>query len=258
MNIALDINLLTAFSIGFFGSLHCVGMCGGISGALATAMTPPSTPISKLSNSLRKFSFQLFYSSGRLGSYMIAGAITGGIGATVSQISDGHGISILRLLSGAMIILLGFYISGWWMGLAKLERAGSILWKRIRPLTKPLMPVDNLWKAGALGALWGWLPCGLVYSGLTWSMASGSASESALLMLFFGLGTMPAMVGVGFFSGALAEFARSRSTRSIAGILMIIYGSWTIWGNLGLDHSGMDHNQMDHNQMDHSKMHHNE
>lgn len=256
MNTTLDLNLLTAFSIGFFGSLHCIGMCGGISGALATAMTPPSTHTSKLSSLLRKLSFQLFYSTGRLGSYAIAGAIAGSIGATVSQMSDVHGLSILRILSGVMMILLGFYISGWWMALAKLERAGSILWKRIRPLTKPLMPVNNLWKAGALGALWGWLPCGLVYSGLTWSMASGSPAESALLMLFFGLGTVPAMVSVGFFSGALADFARSRATRSFAGVLMILYGCWTIWGNIGLDHSTMNHSSMNHNDMDHSQMDH--
>jgi len=257
----INLNFLTAFSIGFLGSLHCVGMCGGISGALATAIPPPTTHQSNVFNLLRKLNFQLFYSGGRLGSYMIAGAIAGSIGATVSQISDAHGISVLRILSGVMIILLGFYISGWWMALSKLERAGTIVWKQIRPLTKPLMPVNNVFKAGLLGALWGWLPCGLVYSGLTWSMAAGNTLDSALLMLFFGIGTLPAMIGVGFFSGMLADFARSRATRSIAGVIMILYGSWTIWGNISMalghsNHDGMNHQEMNHNNIDHSLMDH--
>ena len=260
-DITANINFITAFSIGFLGSLHCIGMCGGISGALATAMTPSTSPSSTLINTLRKLSFQLFYSCGRIGSYMVAGALVGGIGATIDHLSGGHSISMLRILSGVMMILLGFYISGWWMALAKLERIGSVIWKRIRPLTRPLMPVNTAWKAMALGALWGWLPCGLVYSGLTWSMTSGNIIDGALLMLFFGLGTVPAMVGIGFFSSVLADFARSKTTRSIAGILMIIYGSWTIWGNVSIDHEnmnheGMNHGEINHSQMDHSQMNH--
>ena len=260
-DITANINFITAFSIGFLGSLHCVGMCGGISGALATAMSPSASPSGTLINTLRKLSFQLFYSCGRIGSYMIAGALVGGIGATLNHFSGGYSISMLRILSGVMMILLGFYISGWWMALAKLERIGSVIWKRIRPLTRPLMPVNNAWKALALGALWGWLPCGLVYSGLAWSMTSGNMIDGAFLMFFFGLGTVPAMVGIGFFSSILAEFARSKTTRSVAGILMIIYGSWTIWGNVSIDHGsmkhqGMNHGEMNHNAIDHKKMDH--
>ncbi len=254
--ITASINFITAFSIGFLGSLHCVGMCGGISGALATAMSPSTSPSSTLTNTLRKLSFQLFYSCGRIASYMVAGALVGGIGATIDHLSSGHSISMLRILSGVMMILLGFYISGWWMALAKLERIGSIIWKRIRPLTRPLMPVNNAWKALALGALWGWLPCGLVYSGLTWSMTSGDMIDGAFLMFFFGLGTIPAMVGIGFFGSILADFARSKTTRSVAGILMIIYGGWTIWGNVSIDHESMKHEGMNHSEMNHSTMNH--
>jgi sulfite exporter TauE/SafE len=252
-DVTININFITAFSIGLLGSLHCVGMCGGISGALATAMTPPTSSSSTLINTLRKLSFQLFYSCGRIGSYMVAGALVGGIGATMNHFSSGHSISVLRILSGVMLILLGFYISGWWMALAKLERIGSVIWKRIRPLTRPLMPVNTAWKAMALGALWGWLPCGLVYSGLAWSITSGDIVDGALLMFYFGLGTVPAMVGIGFFSSMLADFARSKTTRSVAGILMIIYGSWTIWGNLSIDHESVNHKGMNHNNMNHIK-----
>ncbi|OUS25625.1 hypothetical protein A9Q99_20790 [Gammaproteobacteria bacterium 45_16_T64] len=255
------LSFLTAFSIGFLGSLHCVGMCGGISSALATATPPPTVHLSPLRTITRKLSFQFFYSTGRLLSYMTAGAIVGGIGTSISLLTGGHGVSILRLLAGVMMILLGFYISGWWMGLSKLERAGSTLWKRIRPLTTPLMPVDNLLKAGALGALWGWLPCGLVYSGLAWTMTAGNPIDSALLMLFFGIGTLPAMIGVGFFGGLLSDIARSKKTRSFAGIIMIIYGGWTLWGNLRM--MTHDQHQQHHDspitqdeEIDHSKMLH--
>ncbi|PIE42010.1 MAG: hypothetical protein CSA49_00790 [Gammaproteobacteria bacterium] len=229
-------SVISAFAIGFLGSLHCVGMCGGISGALAAALKPTATT-SPMGDVSRKLAFQFMYSSGRLLSYSVAGGIAGFLG---EQLTSGmsHGMSYLRIFAGIMVILVGFYISGWWMILANLERIGAVLWKHIAPATSKLMPVDSYPKALLLGALWGWLPCGLVYSALSWSIGSGSTINGALLMLYFGIGTLPAMIGVGLFANVLLDIAQSKAMRSLAGLSLMVYGGWIIWAQMA---PGMHH-----------------
>lgn len=219
-------NFVAAFAIGFMGSLHCIGMCGGISSALTTAVMPGSNSVA------RQLGYPLLYSLGRIFSYAIAGAIAGLLGEQFRHLLGGHGPSILRIFAGVMMILLGLYLSGWWQILNHLERAGARIWKKLAPWTRHFIPVDNPVKALALGLLWGWLPCGLVYSALAWSVGAETPLQGALLMLYFGLGTLPAMIGVGVFSHALNDWARARSTRTFAALLLLGFGLWTISSQL--------------------------
>lgn len=219
-------SFIAAFAIGFMGSLHCIGMCGGISSALTTAVKPGT------SNLRHQFGYPLLYSTGRISSYAVAGAITGLLGYQFRELLGGHGPSILRIFAGVMMILLGLYLSGWWQILSQLERAGARVWKKISPWTRRLIPVDHPVKALALGMLWGWLPCGLVYSALAWSVGAENPLQGALLMLYFGLGTLPAMLGVGVFSHALNDWARAQSTRTFAALLLMGFGLWTITAQL--------------------------
>ncbi len=219
-------NIAAAFTIGFMGSLHCIGMCGGISSALTTA-TLPST-----SQWARQLGYPLLYSLGRVTSYACAGAVTAALGDQFRHLLGGQGPSLLRMFAGLMMILLGFYLSGWWQVLNHLERAGARIWKTLAPWTRHLIPVDNPLKAVALGMLWGWLPCGLVYSALAWSVGAGNPLDGALLMLYFGLGTLPAMLGVGVFSHALNDWARARTTRTVAALLLVGFGIWTVASQL--------------------------
>lgn len=221
-------DLVAAFAVGFMGSLHCIGMCGGISSALSTAIRPvQGNPI------WHQLLYQLLYSLGRITAYACAGAIMGLAGAGLYAQLPGHGPSFLRIFAGIMMILLGLYISGWWKVLNQLERVGAKVWKRIAPFTRRFIPVDRPHKALALGFLWGWLPCGLVYSALTWSLGAGGAGRGALLMLYFGLGTLPAMISVGTFSHILSDFARASGTRLFAALMLAGYGVWTIMSQLG-------------------------
>lgn len=225
------LSFIAAFTIGFMGSLHCIGMCGGISSALTTAVKPASSTIS------RQLGYPLLYSTGRIASYSIAGAIAGLLGHQFRELLGGHGPSLLRMFAGVMMILLGLYLSGWWHILNHLERAGARLWKSIAPLTRRLIPIDNPLKALALGMLWGWLPCGLVYSALAWSVGAESPWQGALLMLSFGLGTLPAMLGVGMFSHVLNDWARARANRTFAALLLIGFGLWTLLSQLPASHA---------------------
>ncbi|MEZ5505841.1 MAG: sulfite exporter TauE/SafE family protein [Gammaproteobacteria bacterium] len=216
------LSFIAAFTIGFMGSLHCIGMCGGISSALTTAVMPGRPTLA------RQLGYPLLYSTGRIASYAIAGGIVGLLGSQFRDLLGGHGPSILRILAGVMMVLLGFYLSGWWQVLNHLERVGARVWKKLAPWTRHLIPVDSPLKALLLGMLWGWLPCGLVYSALAWSAGADTALQGGLLMLCFGLGTLPAMVGIGVFTHALHDWARAQSTRIVAALLLVAFGIWTI------------------------------
>ena len=234
------ISLSSAFIFGLLGGAHCIGMCGGIMNALSFAIPAEQRSGFKLNSIL------LAYNIGRIFSYMIAGAIIGGMGWWL-QNSLGSASILLRVFAGVMLVIMGLYLSGWWMGLRHLEQAGNLFWKRIEPLGKRLLPVTSSGQAVLLGTVWGWLPCGLVYSVLIWSLAAGDWLQSLLIMLSFGLGTLPVMFVTGRFAHKLKTFIQKANTRRIAAILMILFGVWTIIGaTQHATHDGSHHEHSHH------------
>ncbi|AMO57308.1 sulfite exporter TauE/SafE family protein [Endozoicomonas montiporae] len=212
---------LTALSIGLLGSAHCIGMCGGITSALSLSLQGKSRWQITL--------MMLAYHIGRIGSYALAGFILGSIGWYLGDLSRSvH--TALRWFAGFMLVAMGLYITGWWRGLIRLEQLGGRLWKHIQPRANRLMPVCSLPNALALGSLWGWLPCGMVYSTLIWSASQGNALQSALLMGTFGLGTLPSVFLTGLFARQLTGLIQSAITRNLAGLLMVLFGIWAMPG----------------------------
>ncbi|CAM3671665.1 sulfite exporter TauE/SafE family protein [Parendozoicomonas haliclonae] len=262
-----EITLTAAFLLGLLGGGHCVGMCGGIMSALSIGSGGDRF-------SLKNMGILLGYNIGRIISYSIMGLLMGTLGWFLGGFSKETSI-MLRVFSGVMLIAMGFYLAGWWMGLTVIERAGHKLWKRIQPKASSMLPVNSPIKAIGVGAVWGWLPCGLVYSTLVWAAASSNAVDSALLMMFFGLGTLPVLFVTGLLAKQMQTLLQSRAFRSGAGILVILIGIWTIPGphqmwimkNLdfsgqphqmhGGDHSSMPAHNMQHEGMKHSEMNHN-
>lgn len=165
------------------------------------------------------------YNLGRILSYSAAGAVMGSLSWLIK---DPQLTLILRSFAALMLIAMGLYIAQWWKGLTYIERGGSLLWKQIQPLASRLLPVTHLHQAVLLGALWGWLPCGLVYSTLIWASAAGSWQESAGLMLFFGLGTLPVMLLTGLMAQRVKQLIQQRLTRSLFGIMVIGFGLYTL------------------------------
>ena len=213
-----DPGILSALLLGLLGSTHCIGMCGGISGALAFALGPNLRPV-------RRYALLTGYSIGRITSYAIMGALFAGAAGGVA--GDG-GMRVLRIVAGVLLVLMGCYLAGWLNALALLERAGHGAWRHVQGMAARLMPVDRLHKALLAGMAWGWLPCGLVYSTLTWAGTSGNAARGALLMLAFGLGTLPAVVASGALANELRALLQRRGLRVIAGLLVIAFGMWTL------------------------------
>lgn len=215
--------LLAAFAVGVLGGVHCLGMCGGIVGAISVSHAGSAAPA---------WPRLLAYNLGRMGSYVIAGALAGWLGAALLGALP-QGQRVLEFLAAVFLILLGLYLGGWWPVLARLERFGGLLWRRIEPLGRHFIPVRHAGQAFAVGAVWGWLPCGLVYSVLVWALAAGSAADGALLMAAFALGTLPNLMLMGLFAARLARFVRHRLVRQGAGALLVAYGAWRILAAVG-------------------------
>ncbi len=167
----------------------------------------------------------LAFNAGRIFSYSIAGAIVGALGSGMGALlmRDAMPLRLTLFVMANMVMLLaGFYIAGWTRGLTPLERAGAHLWRRISPLTKRLLPIENAGQSALLGAFWGWVPCGLVYGMLVVALASGNAVSGAAIMFAFGLGTLPAMTAAGMLSAQMKSLLRDRRLRVIAGAVVIV------------------------------------
>lgn len=215
------LSLLTALLLGLMGASHCLVMCGGIAAAASSS-----------GRGKTDFSFLLLFNLGRILSYSSAGLIVSLLGL---WLADSHQIAqhILRTLSGLLLVLMGFYIARWWMILTRLETVGQLLWRYIQPFTRKLIPIRTRPQALALGLLWGWLPCGLIYSTLAWVAANAQPGMGALTMFFFGLGTLPGILAAGIFARQLNGYIQHKHFRQLAGTLLIFYGCWTIvaiWG----------------------------
>lgn len=216
-----ELGIFSAFVVGLLGGVHCVGMCGGIVGALSLGLPGQAAA---------KWPIQLGYNVGRLASYTLAGAIAGGLGYFFSGVLPvQQAQQVLLLIAGVFMILLGLYLGGWWNLLSRVEQAGGVLWKRLEPLGRGLLPVRKLSHALALGALWGWLPCGLVYSVLIWAVSSGGALEGAALLLAFGLGTLPNLLLMGVAASQLQRFVRQSWVRQLAGGMIVLFGLYQLY-----------------------------
>jgi len=211
----IELSLISAFLVGLLGGGHCVGMCGGIVGAVSM----------HLPQSKSKVPFLLSYNAGRILSYTFAGAIAGLVGASSFFLE--HVLPIQHVLYGIsslMLIALGLYLAGIWHGVTYLEGAGKGIWKTLQPFSKRYIPVQTIKQAFFLGSLWGWLPCGLVYSVLIAAIATGSAINGGLLMLAFGLGTLPTLLTMGMAAVRLKTVLQNIWVRRASGLLVLGFG----------------------------------
>ncbi len=217
-----DTGFLALFLVGLLGGTHCVGMCGGIVGAMSMG-------------GKAGWGMHLAYNGGRILSYTAAGAIAGALGAA-SMGLEGQVPARMALyfIANLMLVALGLYLLGITGALAFTERAGQALWRRLQPLTRRFLPVRGIGQAFPLGLLWGWLPCGLVYSALATALAAGSAGRGAAAMLAFGLGTLPNLLLAGLLLARLNAFVRRPAVRTISGLLVLGFGIYGFFGLMRL------------------------
>ena len=221
----LTASLLSALLMGLVGSTHCIGMCGGIVSTLNTDFSGRGSSGS--------WSIQLAYNAGRISSYGLIGLLAGLFTSQLMErLPDPHAVSMK--ISGLFFILLGIYISQLFNSLGWLEKAGGHLWRRIEPLGRRYLPARSPFIAWKLGLIWGWLPCGLVYSALALAITQTSAWQASLTMLAFGLGTLPTLLLVGHFSAQLRQWLQQKWLRWTLGGVLVVYGLMQIFGGAGM------------------------
>lgn len=213
----LSTSFFALFLVGLLGGTHCVGMCGGIVGALSMGGG--------------RWSLHLAYNTGRILSYGLAGALAGALGAaSLGLAGQTTARLVLYVFANLMLVALGLYLLGVTGALALTEKAGQKLWRRIQPLTRRFLPARTVAQALPLGLLWGWLPCGLVYGALASALSAGSAWHGAGLMLAFGLGTLPNLLLAGVVLGRFNHFVRNVWVRRTSGILVLGFGVYGLFG----------------------------
>lgn len=213
-----EITIIIAFSIGLMSTLHCLGMCSGIIGALSFSL-----PEKVRDSNRQMLPYLLGYNFGRILSYTLAGYLIGSLSANFfEQLTPRMGHFILETSAAIILMIIGFHLAGWFPKLNVLEKVGKPVWKWLEPLGRRMLPVKSPTQALAFGAVWGWLPCGLVYSTLIWAASHGSAGESALLMLAFGVGTLPTTLFAGYLSGWLGKVRQNPQYRKGAGTIIIV------------------------------------
>lgn len=212
-----DSGFAAVFLIGLLGGVHCAGMCGGIVSAL-TVQLPGARPAWPL---------HLAYNLGRIASYAIAGALMGSLGSLGLLLNNVLPVQMtLYVGANLMMIALGLYLVGVTRTLTFTERAGQALWRRVQPLTRRFLPVRGVGQAFPLGLLWGWLPCGMVYSVLAMTLLTGSAWRGAATMLAFGLGTLPNLMLAGLLLVRFRTLVQARALRLVSGALVLGFGVW--------------------------------
>lgn len=209
--------LLTLFVLGFFGGTHCVGMCGGLSSAFALQLPPQ----------MKRSQLILLLNLGRLGSYVLIGALMGALSQMGSLLQQTHDVQrILLIFANVLLLLMGLYLAGLFAAVSRIDALGKPIWRQLSPLLNRLLPIQSAPASLAVGALWGWLPCGLVYNAALYALGSGSAGQGALYLLAFGLGTLPNLLAMGLFATQLKTLLQQKKVRLGAGLLVC---AWAIW-----------------------------
>jgi len=194
-----------ALVLGLAGAAHCAGMCGGIAGVLCGQRGAPA--------------HVALYNAGRIATYTLFGVIAGGIGSTAASFPLGDMRLGLRIFAAAIAVYAGLRLIG-----IVPDGKNATVFRVLRPIAQKLLPVKSAWQAFALGAIWGWLPCGMVYAAVTLALASQSVHEGALVMLAFGAGTLPAMLSIGTLAAKLGSLLARPWIRRMSGAALVAFG----------------------------------
>jgi uncharacterized protein len=211
--------LVSALLMGLFGGAHCAAMCGGVAGVLCSA-TPRDVP--------RKAAYVGAYNVGRVGSYAVLGLVFGALGTLATGALPLDGVRFaLRGLAAVFLLAVGLHLAGLPTLVRRLESVGAPLWRRLAPITRRLLPIRSPVHAGLIGALWGLMPCGMLYSAFALAASAGSPGAGAATMAAFGVGTLPVMVTMGAVAQKVAKWATRAWVRRAAAAVVLGFGLWS-------------------------------
>ncbi len=216
---------LTALLVGLLGGVHCMAMCGAVVGSLIFNLKP-EVQVSYI----KQLPYQFAYNFGRISSYTVMGLLFGWLGSSLANLAEFLPMQQgLQVFAGLFMLALGLYIAGWWNGIVVIEKLGGRIWKMLKPVSSRMMVVRTIPQAWSYGLVWGWLPCGLVYSMLIMALSAGSMIDGGLVMLAFGLGTIPNLMLMGSFAFFFTRLSHNLTVRKFAGLSIMLMGVWQIW-----------------------------
>ena len=216
------LTMSAAFLLGLAGSGHCLAMCGGVTAALglATARDASGRPRPAL---------LLGCQIGRIVSYSLAGLLfAGALGGVIALLDVDSVRKALRALA-ALALLFAALVAFGYLGNSG-SRFGHALWRQLAPLGRRFLPINSLPRACAFGMLWGWMPCGFVYSVLLVATLQQSAVRGAVTMAAFGLGTLPGVFLTALASRRLVALTATRAARRVAGSVLVVSAIVTLLG----------------------------
>ncbi len=222
-----ELLILAGFTTGFVGSVHCAVMCGGLVGVISRSMKGSGASALK---------YWTGYHFGRILSYTAAGFLGAGAmqqiaGIVTGQVSE-QVLPIGTMIAGLFMVILGGHVAKWWGILNLLEQSAGRLWNKVVPVFSKLLPPKALHHSVIGGMLWGWIPCGLVYSALALAVTSADAVAGAIIMLSFGFGTLPMLLAVGGLSHRLQNLKYPSWIRTVSGGVICIFGVFLLLGNV--------------------------
>ncbi len=217
----LDFQLIFAsLMLGFLGGAHCVGMCGGLCAALSMQLPPQISRIKMI----------ILMNIGRIISYTLIGLLFGILGQLGAEYIFGNWLrQVLFVVAQILLILAGLYLTGFFNIFTKIEKIGIPIWKKLNPIMNRLLPIKTISGSLIVGAIWGWIPCGLVYSVSANALASANAISGALLMLSFGIGTLPNLIATGFFASQVSNFFHKKPVRIVCGMIIVLWAVWRLF-----------------------------
>lgn len=221
--------VVSAFVMGLFGGAHCVAMCGGVVGVLCSAA--PRCPSAQKDSKLSRAPYWLAYNGGRVASYTLLGALFGALGTLSTGVFPLDGVRFaLRAVAALCMLAVGLHLAGLPSIIRGVEAIGAPLWKRVSPLTKRFLPLRTPWHALVLGALWGLMPCGLLYGALALAASAESPATGAMTMGAFGVATLPVMLTMGAVAESVKRWLARLWVRRMAGAVVLAFGLWSTAG----------------------------
>ncbi|MCK5880321.1 MAG: sulfite exporter TauE/SafE family protein [Sinobacterium sp.] len=216
--------LATAFILGLSSSTHCIVMCGGI----ATALSANNHASPQGSN------FRLLcFHAGRILCYSTLGVIFGGLiqgsGQLLELQAESYNMlsAILRLFAAGLLILTALYLANLNHSIKRFEGLFSPLWRKISPLTTRYMAMNTKLDALKLGFLWGFLPCGMIYTALIWAISQQNSIWAGSLMLAFGLGTSPSLLLIQSFHLQVNKWLQKKYVKKLMALIILLMAVWS-------------------------------
>ena len=215
MDALFQFSLAAAFLAGLAGGVHCAAMCGPLIGIACGSCSR--------ARSGEWLRHALAYNAGRIMTYMIAGMVTGAIGAAGLALRGAPMTqqAVLAVMSFSLI-LLAAYVAGFAPFVHRFEQAGAAIWRHAGPRAGRFLPVNTPGRAFGLGLVFGWLPCGMVYVVLISALATADPLHGAMVMAAFGLGTLPNVLAI---SAWFRYVAAVIAAVGVAGILKATHPS---------------------------------